>query len=133
MDSPKRAHSTDSGIDLTLIKVEEKRENIFFFDTGVSIEPPAGYYAELYPRSSIYKSDFIMTNSVGIIDDSYRGILYMPMRYVGVDDGLLEAKKMIGSRVGQLIIKKLQLVECEIVIATSETKRGEGGFGSTGS
>ena len=42
MPQPEKAHGSDSGLDLTLIKVIEKRENIFFFDTGISIEPPAG-------------------------------------------------------------------------------------------
>ena len=45
---------------LTLINFIEKRENILFFDTGISVEPPKSYYFEVYPRSSIYKFDFIM-------------------------------------------------------------------------
>lgn len=132
MEAPVKAHYNDSGLDLTLIQVIEKRENIFFFDTGISIEPPAGYYTELYPRSSVYKSDFIMTNSVGIIDAGYRGILYMPMRYVGNGNAKDEAEKLVGTRVGQLVLKKLEPFEIALTEHLSDTERGENGFGSSG-
>jgi dUTP diphosphatase len=132
MPKPIRANGSDSGLDLSLIKVIEKRDNIFFFDTGVSIEPPAGYYTELYPRSSIYKHDFIMTNSVGIIDTGYRGILYMPMRYLGNGDGLADAQKLVGTRIGQLILKRLEDFELDMVENLSDSERGENGFGSSG-
>lgn len=132
MVPPKKAHSTDSGLDLTLIDVTVKRENIFFFNTGISIEPPEGYYTELLPRSSIYKHDFIMTNSVGIIDAGYRGILYMPMRYVGNGNGLEEAKALIGNRIGQLILKKIEPFEVKVVSELNDSERGKKGFGSSG-
>ncbi|MDH5560145.1 MAG: dUTP pyrophosphatase [Deltaproteobacteria bacterium] len=132
MPEPKRGHPTDSGIDLSLIKILPKRDNLIFFDTGISIEPPEGYYGELFPRSSIYKSDFIMSNSVGIIDESYRGILYLPMRYVGEGNAVHEAGKLVGTRVAQLILRELRLFDFEIVTETTQTRRGEGGFGSTG-
>lgn len=133
MPNPYKAHTSDSGLDLTLIRVVEKRENMFFFDTGLSVEPPEGYYTELYPRSSIYKHDFIMTNSVGIIDQGYRGILYMPMRYVGAGNGREEAEKLIGQRVGQLLLKKLVPFDIELVETLSDSERGPNGFGSSGS
>jgi len=133
MNLPERAHISDSGLDLTLMKVIEKRHNVFFFDTGISIEPPTGYYTQLYPRSSIYKSDFIMTNSVGIIDEGYRGVLFMPMRYVGSSDGKQEAEKLIGQRVGQLILKKLEPFNIQIVETLTDSERGGKGFGSSGS
>ena len=133
MPLPKKAHESDSGIDLTLMKVDKKKDNVFFFDLGISIEPPKGYYSELFPRSSIYKTGFIMANSVGIIDEGYRGIINMIMRYIGSGNGLTEAKKLIGTRVGQLILKKSEEVRIEIVDSLGETIRGEGGFGSSGS
>ena len=133
MKLPERAHASDSGLDLTLMKVIEKRHNVFFFDTGISIEPPPGYYTELYPRSSIYKSDFILTNSVGIIDEGYRGILYMPMRYVGVGNARQEAEKLVGQRIGQLVLKKLEPFSIQVVDELAESERGGKGFGSSGS
>jgi dUTP pyrophosphatase len=133
MPVPVKAHADDSGLDLTLIRVIQKRDTIFFFDTGVSVEPPKGYYTELYPRSSIYKHDFMMTNSVGVIDSGYRGILYMPMRYLGMGDGKAEAENLIGSRIGQLVLKKLEPFEIKVSEQLSDSDRGEGGFGSSGS
>jgi len=132
MPLPTKAHSSDSGLDLTLIKVIEKRDNVFFFDTGISVEPPEGYYTELYPRSSIYKTDFIMVNSVGIIDNGYRGILFMPMRYIGAGNGKDEAGKLVGSRVGQLILRKVEHYDIEIIKDLSGSERGGKGFGSSG-
>ncbi len=132
MDTPQKAHASDAGLDLTLMEVVEKRAGIFFFDCGISIEPPAGYYTELLPRSSIYKHDFMMSNGLGIIDPDYRGRLFMPMRYLGRGNGLEEARALIGSRVGQLILRKLEPFEVQEVEEIKNTQRGEGGFGSSG-
>lgn len=132
MPLPSQAHEGDAGLDLTLMEVIEKRENVFFFDTGVSVEPPKGYYTVLVPRSSIYKTDFVQANSVGIIDHGYRGVIYMPMRYVGHKDGLIEARKLIGTRIGQLILQKLEPFTLELSEDLNDSSRGEGGFGSTG-
>lgn len=132
MQLPERAHETDSGLDLTLMKVIEKRENIFFFDTGVSVEAPAGYYTELFPRSSIYKHDFFMVNSVGIIDHGYRGGLFMPMRYLGDGNGRDAAESLVGQRIGQLILRRMEPCRIQVVSDLSDTERGGKGFGSSG-
>ena len=63
MSLPHKAHSSDAGIDVTAIDVEQKQANVFFFDTGISVQVSAGYYVEVVPRSSIVKTDFIMANS----------------------------------------------------------------------
>jgi len=132
MKLPERAHESDSGLDLTLMKVIEKRENVFFFDTGVSIEAPDGYYTELFPRSSIYKHDFIMVNSVGVIDHGYRGSLFMPMRYLGDGDGREAAEDLVGQRIGQLILRRAEPYRIQVVSDLSQTERGGKGFGSSG-
>ena len=132
MPTPKKAYERNSGIDLTLMQVLEKRDGVYFFDLGVSIEPPSGYYAELYTRSSIYKTDFIMVNSVGIIDSDYRGKIFMPMRYLGNRNGRIEAEKLLGYRVAQIILKPLHSFSVKIVSNIGESKRGARGFGSRG-
>jgi len=132
MSLPERAHETDSGLDLTLMKVIVKRENVFFFDTGVSVEAPAGYYTELFPRSSIYKHDFVMVNSVGVIDHGYRGSLFMPMRYLGGGNGREAAEALLGQRIGQLVLKRLEPCRLEVVCDLSASDRGGKGFGSSG-
>ncbi len=133
MKLPVKAHESDSGLDLTLMKVIEKRENVFFFDTGISIQAPHGYYTELFPRSSIYKHDFMMVNSVGVIDNGYRGTLFMPMRYLGSGDGRTEAENLVGQRIGQLILRRIEPYQVEIHTDLNDTERGGGGFGSSGS
>ena len=45
------------------------------FDTGICIQPPDGFYTEIVPRSSISKTGYILANSIGIIDPTYRGSL----------------------------------------------------------
>ena len=45
------------------------------YDSYISVQPPEGYYFEIVPRSSISKLGYILTNSIGIIDPSYRGTL----------------------------------------------------------
>ncbi len=132
MRLPERAHESDSGLDLTLMKVIDKRENVFFFDTGVSIEAPDGYYTELFPRSSIYKHDFIMVNSVGVIDHGCRGTLFMPMRYLGEGDGKKAAESLVGQRIGQLILRKAEPYRIQVVSDLSQSERGGKGFGSSG-
>jgi deoxyuridine 5'-triphosphate nucleotidohydrolase len=83
----------------------------------------------LEPRSSIYKSGFIMANSRGIIDSSYRGELMAPMISVGSSLKSIE----IGSRLFQIIAPGMgHIAEVAYVSSLPETRRGTGGFGSTG-
>ncbi len=132
MFPPQRAHATDAGLDLSAYAVEQKRDSIFFFDTGISIQLSEGYYAEIVPRSSIVKTDFLMANSVGIIDPDYRGRIFVPFRFVGKGDALSAAKSLLNQRIAQLIVRQLENCSLEIVSSLNETDRGAGGFGSTG-
>jgi dUTP pyrophosphatase len=85
------------------------------------------YY--LYPRSSIYKTGYLMANSVGIIDKTYRGILKAPVVRV-----LSDAKGFsMGERHFQIVAPNMgHIREVALVDALPESLRGEGGFGSTG-
>ena len=132
MSVPKRGHKTDAGIDLTAMSVEQKRPDVFFFDTGISVQISDGYYVEIVPRSSITKTDFILANSVGIIDPDYRGRIFIPLRYIGSDDAKKAAKRLLLKRIAQMLIRKLESCQIEIVEALENTVRGKGGFGSTG-
>ena len=132
MSIPKKGHKTDAGIDLTAMAVEQKRPDIFFFDTGISIHVSTGYYVEIVPRSSIIKTDFLFANSVGIIDPDYRGHIFLPFRYLGSSDGMQAAKKLLQLRIAQMLVRKLEPCRVEAVNSLQETIRGENGFGSTG-
>ena len=83
----------------------------------------------LEPRSSIYKTGFIMANSRGIIDRSYRGELKAPMISVGSNNTRVEA----GTRLFQVIAPDMGHIQEVVYVADIPTTlRGEGGFGSTG-
>ena len=73
-----------------------------------------------------------MANSVGIIDPDYRGRIFVPFRYLGSESGEEACKNLLNQRIAQMIIRKLEPCEIEIVDNLDETVRGEGGFGSTG-
>ena len=132
MSIPKKGHETDAGIDLTAMSVEQKRPDIFFFDTGISIQVSTGYYVEVVPRSSIIKTDFMLANSVGIIDPDYRGRIFLPFRYIGKSDGFQAAEELLQQRIAQMLVRKLEACRIEVVDSLEETVRGAGGFGSTG-
>ncbi len=132
MPIPKRGHETDAGIDLTAMSVEQKRPDIFFFDTGISIQITTGYYVETVPRSSIVKTDFILANSIGVIDPDYRGKIFIPFRYVGHENGMSKAESLLGQRIAQMLIRKQEACQLEIVETLPDSMRGENGFGSTG-
>jgi len=83
----------------------------------------------LEPRSSIYKTCFMMANSRGIIDMSYRGQLMAPVITVGSTFAPVE----IGTRLFQILAPGLGYIsEVAYVDTLPETTRGAGGFGSTG-
>jgi deoxyuridine 5'-triphosphate nucleotidohydrolase len=83
----------------------------------------------LEPRSSIYKTGFIMANSRGIIDRSYRGELKAPMISVSGSCVSIDA----GTRLFQILAPDLGYIREVVYVDTlPETTRGEGGFGSTG-
>ena len=125
---PKKTRESDSGYDLTLISKEEKVYGVSMYDTGVSFEPPPGYYLDFVPRSSLYKQGYFLVNSIGIIDNSYRGTVRMLLKKL--DPSVPDLK--LPACVGQVIPRLLHhfpLVEKE---SLTDTLRGENGFGSTG-
>lgn len=90
----------------------------------------AEFHFTLEPRSSIYKSGFMMANSRGIIDKSYRGELKAPIISVGNNEMPIEE----GTRLFQILAPDLGYIkEVRYVESLPDTVRGEGGFGSTGS
>jgi dUTP pyrophosphatase len=124
---PFYAKDGDAGMDLvatTLVRTSK----FFEYGTDLAMEIPKGYVGLLFPRSSISKTDHFLRNSVGVIDSGYRGEIKLRMSI----PALGETEYLIGDKVGQLILMKLPWVEIEEVEELSNTDRGEGGFGSTG-
>lgn len=126
---PQYSKNGDAGMDLTCISEKWNENNTMVaYDTGLAVEIPEGYVGLLFPRSSIAKTSLILSNSVGVIDSGYRGSIMLKYRYP--EEGMVYE---IGDRVGQLIILPYPQIEFEEVEELSDTDRGSGGFGSSGS
>ncbi len=97
--------------------------------TGLFIELPTGYEAQIRPRSGLAaKHGLTVLNSPGTIDADYRGELKVILVNLSQQDFTIYD----GERVAQLIIAKHEQAEWIEVEQLEETARGEGGFGSTG-
>lgn len=116
-----RAHIVDA---IVLKPLERK-----IIPTGLFIELPVGYEAQVRPRSGLAaKHGVSVLNSPGTIDADYRGEVGVIL--VNFSNDIFTINN--GDRVAQLVIAKHERAEWNEVINLSETSRGEGGFGSTG-
>ena len=127
---PTYAHEDDGGLDLTATEIISNTADQVVYGTGLSMEIPAGFVGELFPRSSIRKYDLFMANSVGVVDATYRGEVQVTFnkKYPALPNKMYSP----GDRIAQLIIKQRPQIEFVEVDELSTTERGEGGHGSTG-
>lgn len=125
---PKYAHSTDAGMDLVAVSMNDTDEYIEY-DTGIALEIPKGYVGLVFPRSSVSKLDLVQANSVGVIDSSYRNSIKVRFKKLK-DDGV--CRYVPGERIAQLIILPYPMIGFNEVEKLSDSDRGLGGFGSTG-
>ncbi len=97
--------------------------------TGLKIELPAGYEAQIRPRSGMaIKHGITMINSPGTIDEDYRGEVKIAVVNISKDAYTIQPDE----RIAQMVIAKVEQPEIVPVLLVSETLRGAGGFGSTG-
>ena len=97
--------------------------------TGFALELPAGYEAQLRPRSGLaLKSGVTVLNSPGTIDADYRGEVKVLLVNLGAEPFTVRR----GERIAQLVVAHVEHVRIEPVSELGGTSRGEGGFGSTG-
>jgi len=97
--------------------------------TGFALELPAGYEAQLRPRSGLaLKSGVTVLNSPGTIDADYRGEVKVLLVNLGAESFVVRR----GERIAQLVVARVEHVRIEPVSELGGTSRGEGGFGSTG-
>lgn len=127
---PKKAHPDDAGYDLySRIDAVLEPLSSMAIPVGFAIELPAGYEAQIRPRSGLAaKHHITVTNSPGTVDSNYRGEIKAILYNLGREPFSIQR----GDRVAQMVI--CELPEIELVEATelSETDRGSGGFGSSG-
>ena len=97
--------------------------------TGLHIALPEGYEAQIRPRSGLaIKKGITCLNTPGTIDADYRGDVGVILINLSHEDFVVQP----GERIAQMVINKFEQAEFVIVDELSETERGEGGFGHTG-
>lgn len=97
--------------------------------TGLYIELPIGYEAQIRPRSGLaIKNGITVLNSPGTIDADYRGEIKVIMINLSNENFVIKS----GERICQMIISKHEYAEWEPVEKLTNTERGDGGFGHTG-
>ncbi len=97
--------------------------------TGLYIELPAGYEAQVRPRSGLaLKQGITCVNTPGTIDSDYRGEIKILLINLSGDEQVIHS----GDRIAQLVIAKTERVELIVVHQLNESIRGTGGFGHTG-
>jgi dUTP diphosphatase len=128
---PRYAHGAeeDAGMDLHAIESVTLEPGVpRLVGTGIAIELPAGYEAQVRPRSGLaLKHAITMPNAPATIDPGYRGEIRIILLNLGRAPYTVEA----GDRIAQMIVARYEPVEwVEAVLADS--RRGAGGFGSSG-
>ena len=97
--------------------------------TGLFIELPAGYEAQIRPRSGLaYKHGISVLNSPGTIDADYRGEIKVLLVNLSNESFTVND----GERIAQMVVAKHEQIQWEEVLDLSQTERGAGGYGSTG-
>lgn len=96
---------------------------------GISMEIPEGYAGLVFARSGLAtKRNLAPANKVGVIDSDYRGEFFVPLRNHGAEPQTVEP----GERIAQMILMPYLAANFLEAESLSDTQRGEGGFGSTG-
>ena len=97
--------------------------------TGIFIEIPMGFEAQVRPRSGLaLKQGITCLNTPGTIDADYRGEIKVILVNLSGEDQVIEN----GDRIAQLVFQKVERVDWDEVSSISESTRNEGGFGHTG-
>lgn len=129
---PERGSKFSAGYDLSA----DIKENILIrpretvkIPTGLAFEVPEGYFGGLYARSGLAtKQGLRPANAVGICDSDYRGEYIIALHNDSDTTRIVEP----GQRIAQVVFQPYLMCELEDVDTLTETKRNDGGFGSTG-
>lgn len=131
-DLPQYETEASAGVDLRAnisepFTLQSLERNII--KTGLFLEIPEGYEAQVRPRSGLaIKHGITVLNSPGTIDADYRGEIGVILINLSKDPFVIED----GDRIAQLVFSKVKQAEWKLTEELSETDRGTGGFGSTG-
>ena len=129
---PEFATEHSAGVDLRAFlseKIVLKPMERAMVSTGLFIELPIGYEAQIRPRSGLaIKNGLTVLNSPGTIDSDYRGDIEIILINLGSENVIIKD----GERIAQLVIAPVIRVCISETETLSESRRGSGGFGSTG-
>ena len=126
---PNYAHRGDAGLDFYsaeenyVLKSGERKG----FSTGIKMEIPNGYVGLIWDKSGLAAKQGIKVMA-GVIDSTYRGEVIAMLVNLGSKEYLIEKN----TKIAQMLIQKIEQAEIEMVEDLNITKRGDGGFGSTG-
>ena len=128
--APKKAHADDAAWDLrSRVDVEAQPGKVTLIPTGLFLELPTGYEAQIRPRSGLaLKNAVTLLNTPGTIDAGYRGEVCVILFNAG--DNVFPVHR--GDRIAQMVVAKLPDVELVPADELNDTDRSAGGFGSTG-
>lgn len=129
---PEYQTSQSAGLDLranldgpVLLKPMERQ----LIGTGLYMELPAGFEAQIRPRSGLaYKSGITVLNAPGTIDADYRG----EIKVLLINNSEVDFTVRDGERIAQMVIAKHEQVQWNEIDQLNQTQRGTGGYGSTG-
>ena len=130
--SPANATSLSAGMDLRahipeILTLQPLERGLV--PTGLYVEIPAGFEAQIRPRSGLAsRKGITVLNSPGTIDADYRGEVCVLLVNISKDPATIEP----GERIAQMVVAGHSRVEWEEVDELTATERGTGGFGSTG-
>ena len=129
---PTYATEGSSGMDIrAYIKeaVELKPLQRALIPTGLSIELPQGFEAQIRPRSGLaVKQGISCLNTPGTIDADYRGEIKIILINLSNETQIIQS----GERIAQMVIQKVEKINWELSVEIEDTNRSAGGFGSTG-
>ncbi len=129
---PKYSTVHSAGLDLRAFLKEDvilKPLERYLVPTGLHIELPEGYEAQIRPRSGLaVKHGISIVNTPGTIDADYRGEIKVILINLSNEEFVVKN----GERICQMVINKYERISLQEVIELNETDRGTGGFGHTG-
>lgn len=128
---PRYAHQGDAGLDLcSVIDTEIHPGESQLIPTGLAVELPEGTEGQVRPRSGLAAEHMVtVLNAPGTIDEGYRG----EVRVLLINHGRRVFQVSAGMRIAQLVVQRRCDLEVVEIDELSDTRRGAGGFGSTGS
>lgn len=127
---PQYNYTNDAGCDLYSIKdFSLKPKEIKLVPTGIILEIPKGYEAQVRPRSGLaINKGITLLNSPGTIDSGYRG----EIKIIMINLGNKEIKLKKGDKIAQIVFNKIEMAKFQLSTELKKSNRDNKGFGSSG-